>query len=181
MKRILKQEYTVEFKDQAVKRAQEVGVGVAARDLGLVGQTLRNWFKAAAAGKLNGPGAKLITPEQREVSRLRAENLKLRMHVDILKSGGVLLQGCSVKYAWIETRRSHYPRVDRCEVLAVSASGYRVWRRGGTPDSARVSDVQAVVLIRVSTGSSRRPTARDACTASCKAGGIAWVWNGSSG
>jgi transposase len=85
VKRIPKQEYTVEFKDQAVKRAQEVGVGVAARELGLVEQTLRNWFKAAAAGKLNGAGAKPITPEQMEVSRLRAENVKLRMHVDILK------------------------------------------------------------------------------------------------
>lgn len=85
MKRIPKQEYTVEFKDQAVKRAQEVGVGVAARELGLVEQTLRNWFKAAAAGKLMAPGAKPVTPEQMELSRLRAENQKLRMHVDILK------------------------------------------------------------------------------------------------
>lgn len=85
MKRIPKQEYTAEFKDQAVKRAQEVGVGVAARELGLVEQTLRNWFKAAAAGKLTAPGAKLVTPEQMELSRLRAENQKLRMHVDILK------------------------------------------------------------------------------------------------
>jgi transposase len=33
VKRIPKQEYTVEFKDQAVKRAREVGVGVPAREL----------------------------------------------------------------------------------------------------------------------------------------------------
>jgi len=85
VKRIAKQEYTAEFKDQAVRRAQEVGVGVAARELGLVEQTLRNWFKAAAAGKLTAPGAKPVTPEQMELSRLRAENQKLRMHVDILK------------------------------------------------------------------------------------------------
>ena len=85
MKKIPKQEYTAEFKEQAVKRAQEVGVGVAARELGLVEQTLRNWVKAAAAGKLNAPGAKPITPEQMELSRLRAENARLKMHVDILK------------------------------------------------------------------------------------------------
>jgi putative transposase len=53
-----------------------------------------------------------------------------------------------VKYAWIETQRGHYPLVDLCEVLAVSTSGYRAWRRGGTPDSARVSDVRAVVLMK---------------------------------
>ena len=85
MKKIPKQEYTAEFKEQAVKRAQEVGAGVAARELGLVEQTRRNWVKAAAAGKLTAPGAKAVTPEQMELSRLRAENARLKMHVDILK------------------------------------------------------------------------------------------------
>lgn len=85
MKKIPKQEYTAEFKEQSVKRAQEVGVGVAARELGLVEQTLRNWFKSAAVGKLTAPGAKPVTPEQMELSRLRAENARLKMHVEILK------------------------------------------------------------------------------------------------
>jgi len=85
VKKIPKQEYTAEFKEQAVKRAQEVGVGVAARELGLVAQTLRNWVKASSAGQLNAPGAKPVTPEQMELSRLRAENARLKMHVEILK------------------------------------------------------------------------------------------------
>ena len=47
MKRIPKQEYTAEFKEQAVKRADEVGsIARAAEELGLVEQTLRNWVKA---------------------------------------------------------------------------------------------------------------------------------------
>ncbi len=85
MQKIPKQEYTVEFKEQAVKRAREVGVGPAARELGLVAQTLRNWAKSAAGGKLNGAGAKAVTPEEMELSRLRAENARLKMHVEILK------------------------------------------------------------------------------------------------
>ena len=85
MKKIPKQEYTAEFKEQAVKMAQEMGVGVAARELGLVAQTLRNWVKASSAGQLNAPGAKPVTPEQMELSRLRAENARLKMHVEILK------------------------------------------------------------------------------------------------
>ncbi len=85
MKRIPKQEYTAEFKEQAIKHAHAVGIVVAARDLGLVEQTLRNWVKAAAAGKLMAPGAKPVTPEQMELSRLRAENARLKMHVEILK------------------------------------------------------------------------------------------------
>ena len=85
MKKIPKQEYTAEFKNQAVKRAKEVGTGVAARELGLIDQTLRNWVKAASAGKLAAVDAKPVTPEQMELSRLRAETARLNMHVDILK------------------------------------------------------------------------------------------------
>ncbi len=86
MKKIPKQEYTAEFKEQGVKHAQAVGIVVAARDLGMVEQTLRNWVKAAEAGKLVGVGAKPVTPEQMELSRLRAENARLKMHVEILKN-----------------------------------------------------------------------------------------------
>ena len=85
MKQIPKQEYTAEFKEQAVARAREVGNGVAARELGLVAQTLRNWVKAADRGKVISPGAKPVTAEQMELSRLRAEVARLKMTVDILK------------------------------------------------------------------------------------------------
>ena len=85
MKKIPKQEYTAEFKEQAVKHAQAVGIVVAAKELGLVEQTRRNWVKATEAGKLVGAGAKPVTPEQMELSRLRAENARLKMHVEILK------------------------------------------------------------------------------------------------
>ncbi len=85
MRKIPKQQHTTEFKEQAVRRAHEVGVGVASRELGLVTQTLRNWVKAAAGGKLDTAGAKAVTAEEMELSRLRAENARLKMHVDILK------------------------------------------------------------------------------------------------
>jgi len=85
VQKIPKQEYTVEFKQQAINRAGQVGIGVAARELGLVAQTLRNWVNAVAAGQLTAPGAKPVTPEQMELSRLRAENVRLKMHVEILK------------------------------------------------------------------------------------------------
>jgi hypothetical protein len=59
----------------------------AAKELGLVEQTLRNWVNAAAAGTLNGVGAKVVTPEQMELSRLRAENVRLKRENEILKNG----------------------------------------------------------------------------------------------
>jgi len=86
MMKISKREYTTEFKELAVKRVKAgQSAGAVAKDLGLVEQTLRNWVKAAAAGKLNGAGAKVVTPEQMELSRLRAENVRLKRECEILK------------------------------------------------------------------------------------------------
>ena len=84
--KISKQEYTVEFKEQSVKRVKSgQSISAVARDLGLIEQTLRNWVKAAAAGTLNGAGGKVVTPEQMELSRLRAENIRLKRECEILK------------------------------------------------------------------------------------------------
>ncbi len=86
MFKIPKQEYTAEFKTLAVKRVEAgQGIGPVARDLGLVEQTLRNWVKAVKQGKLNAPGSKAVTAEQMELSRVRAENARLRMENEILK------------------------------------------------------------------------------------------------
>ncbi len=91
MKKIPKQEYTAEFRELAVKRVKAgQTVGVIAKELGLIEQTLRNWVKAFDAGKLNGPGAKPVTPEQMELSRVRAENIRLKRENEIL--GRVLNQ-----------------------------------------------------------------------------------------
>jgi transposase len=86
MFKIPKQEYTPEFKEGSVQRVMSgQGIGAVAKDLGLVEQTLRNWVKAAKAGKLNPAGGKTVTVEQMELSRLRAENARLRMECEILK------------------------------------------------------------------------------------------------
>ena len=97
--KIPKQEYTVEFKELAVKRVRDgQAVGAVAKELGLIEQTLRNWVKAHAAGKLNAPGARKITPEEMELSRLRAKNIRLRRECEILK------------------KRRHTSQKMRCEV-----------------------------------------------------------------
>ena len=86
MQKIPKQEYTTEFREQAVKRVKAgKTVGAVAKEMGLVEQTLRNWVKASDAGKLHGAGIRKVTPEEMELSHLRAENLRLKREVDILK------------------------------------------------------------------------------------------------
>lgn len=90
MFKIPKQAYTVEFKAGAVQRVKDgQAVSAVARELGMSDQTLRNWIKAAEAGKLGGAGAKPVTPEQMELSRLRAENKRLQMELEIAKKAAV--------------------------------------------------------------------------------------------
>lgn len=85
MKRILKREYTVEFREQAVAMVNNGrSVPEVATELGLLAQTLRYWVKAAEQGRLNEK-AKKLTEEQMELSRLRAENARLKMENEILK------------------------------------------------------------------------------------------------
>lgn len=98
--KIPKQVYTAEFKALAVTRVKDgLTAGAAAKELGLIAQTLRNWVKAAAAGRLSGAGAKVVTPEQMEQSRLRAENIRLKRENEILKKRRRTLQGtfCEVR------------------------------------------------------------------------------------
>ena len=70
----------------AVKRVQAGQTIVAvAKELGVNDQSPRNWIKAAGAGKLNSAGGKVVTPEQMELSRLRAENIRLKRDVRDIK------------------------------------------------------------------------------------------------
>jgi transposase len=87
MYKIPKQSYTTEFKQEAVRQVEIDGKSAAqvARELGIAEQTLSNWRKASKAGKLAGITGKPVTPEQMELSRLKAENSRLKMEVEILK------------------------------------------------------------------------------------------------
>ena len=60
-------------------------VSAAARELGVVEQTLSNWVRAHRAGKLRGPARGTeLTAEQMEIRRLRAELARVTMERDIL-------------------------------------------------------------------------------------------------
>ena len=84
--KLSKQAYPVEFKELAVKRIRDgQSVSTVVKELGLSEQTLRNWAKAAEQGQLNGAGGRVVTPEEMELSRLRAENERLKRVLEIIK------------------------------------------------------------------------------------------------
>ena len=87
MKRIPKVAYTLEFKLEALRRVRGgEAIRRVAREIGIPEQSIRNWVKAQADGKLGiAEKGKPITPEQMEISRLRAENARLKMEMEIVK------------------------------------------------------------------------------------------------
>ena len=87
MKRMPKAAYTLEFKLEALRRVRGgEAVRRVAREIGVPEQSIRNWVKAQAEGRLgNAENGKPITPEQMEISRLRAEVARLKMEMEIVK------------------------------------------------------------------------------------------------
>ena len=77
--------YPPEFKEEAVRLVRESGKSITdvARDLGVSGESIRNWVKQDEidAGERNG----LTTAEREELQRLRRENRVLREEREILK------------------------------------------------------------------------------------------------
>jgi transposase len=87
MKRIPKVAYTLEFKLEALRRVRGgEAVRKVAREIGVPEQSIRNWVKVQAEGRLgSAENGKPITPEQMEISRLRAEVARLKMEMEIVK------------------------------------------------------------------------------------------------
>jgi transposase len=86
MKDGVRARYTLEFKQEAVRlvRGGEK-LSAVARTLGVSAQSLVNWVKAEAAGRLQDVLGKALTTEQMEIARLKAELSRVRMERDILK------------------------------------------------------------------------------------------------
>jgi len=85
MKKAVRARYTLEFKHEAVRLVTGgQSVAAAARSLGVVDQTLFNWVKADRQGKLKGVDTKVVSADQMEISRLRAELARVKMERDIL-------------------------------------------------------------------------------------------------
>jgi len=110
MSKTTRARYTREFKLEAV-RLVKAGQSVAAvaATLDVPAQSISNWVKAEQEGKLGGAGTKPVSPEQMELARLRAEVARLKMERDILKKAAAYFAKDSVKYAFIERNRHHWP------------------------------------------------------------------------
>ena len=77
--------YTAEFKTEAVRLAQEVGVSEAARRLDMPATSMQNWMKSERPDARAPTSGKKVTEEQAEISRLRREVASLQVDNEILR------------------------------------------------------------------------------------------------
>ena len=85
MVKVLRKGYTTEFKEEAVRLVEGgQSVSAVARQLGLSRQTLFNWC-GSSADREKAKNTKGVTPDQMELSRLRAEVMRLKTENEILK------------------------------------------------------------------------------------------------
>ena len=82
--------YTLQFKQEAVRQVKAGrAASVVAKTLGVPKASLTNWVRAEGKGQLGltaeGKSAPVVTPEQAEIARLRAEVARLKMERDIAK------------------------------------------------------------------------------------------------
>ena len=81
-----KAQYTSEFKQEAVRLVKSGKSALSvAKILNMPHQTLENWLRLDRTAKLDGIDHKPVTVEQMELTRLRAENARLKMERDKLK------------------------------------------------------------------------------------------------
>lgn len=70
-------QYTDEFKVEAVRLGESIGVNPAAKRLGIPDSSMWNWIRLNRAGKLKAAGG-ATAPIKRSVTDLEAENSRLR-------------------------------------------------------------------------------------------------------
>lgn len=88
IEKLQRRQFTTEFKVGAVKMVKEQGLsrGEVGRRLEIDSRMIKKWEQAYAAGKFNaGDIKRAVSPEQQEVSKLRAELSRLKMENAILK------------------------------------------------------------------------------------------------
>ena len=92
--RVKRASYTLEYKLEAVRLVQGgQSCAATAKVLGTPSQILENWVRQAAKGQLAGAGAKPMSAEQMELTRLRAELARVKMERNIIKKATATLRG----------------------------------------------------------------------------------------
>ena len=145
--------FTLEFKAEAVQhqKVENLIWAECGRKFEVLPKLVQQWERPYEAGELTAAaGRRAVSPEQAEITRLRAELSRSRMEVSILKKAAAYFaKDIAVKYAFIRAELGGYPLSIVCRLLGLSQAGYHAWvgkarSRRDTEREALRTHIQAV-------------------------------------
>ncbi|HDS0697657.1 TPA: IS3 family transposase [Escherichia coli] len=122
-----RKQHTPEFRNEALKLAERIGVAAAARELSL--------YESQLYARRSKQQQQMSSSERE--SELAAENVRLKRQLAeqaeelaILPKGrDILREAPEMKYVFIENHRAEFSIKAMCRVLRVARSGWYVWLR----------------------------------------------------
>ncbi len=79
--------YTVQFKEEAVKHVIKVGLSAASTDLGVDTGSPGRWKREFVSGRLQGNQSSILSDTEKELQKAKKENRHLREINEVLKKG----------------------------------------------------------------------------------------------
>ncbi|EKH6950942.1 IS3 family transposase [Salmonella enterica] len=122
-----RKQHTPEFRQEALKLAERIGVAAAARELNLYESQLYNW-RSKQQNQLS-----FSEREQEmsaEIARLKRQLAERDEELAILQKGrDILREAPEMKYVFIEKHQAEFNIKAMCRVLQIARSGWYVWHQ----------------------------------------------------
>ncbi|MEF3565608.1 IS3 family transposase [Citrobacter freundii] len=121
-----RKQYTPEFRNEALKLAERIGVAAAARKLSLYESQLYAW-----RSKINNARSSSEREQEMsvEIARLKRQLAEQAEELAIPPKGrDILREAPEMKYVFIEKHRAEFSVKAICRVLRVARSGWYAWR-----------------------------------------------------
>ncbi|EAB6708909.1 IS3 family transposase [Salmonella enterica subsp. enterica] len=122
-----RKQHTPEFRQEALKLAERIGVAAAARELNLYESQLYNW-RSKQQNQLSS--SEREQEMSAEIARLKRQLAERDEELAILQKGrDILREAPEMKYVFIEKHQAEFNIKAKCRVLQIARSGWYVWHQ----------------------------------------------------
>ncbi|EAN8110115.1 TPA: IS3 family transposase [Salmonella enterica] len=122
-----RKQHTPEFRQEALKLAERIGVAAAARELNLYESQLHNW-RSKQQNQLSS--SEREQEMSAEIARLKRQLAERDEELAILQKGrDILREAPEMKYVFIEKHQAEFNIKAMCRVLQIARSGWYVWHQ----------------------------------------------------
>ncbi|EIY2848530.1 IS3 family transposase [Salmonella enterica subsp. enterica serovar Anatum] len=122
-----RKQHTPEFRQEALKLAERIGVAAAARELNLYESQLYNW-RSKQQNQLSS--SEREQEMSAEIARLKRQLAERDEELAILQKGrDILREAPEMKYVFIEKYQAEFNIKAMCRVFQVARSGWYVWHQ----------------------------------------------------